>query len=818
MSADAQPRLVGSRVQRVEDARFTTGRGRYLDDFEPAGTLHMRVVRSEMPSAVIERVTIGEFQPPPAETELVTGQDVSLGIRADTGHESWQVAVQPALAGDRVRYVGEPVAVVLHPDAYVVEDAAEAVSIDYGEIFQPVADLAEALRPGAPLVHETWRDNLFLRRRRTFGDVAGARESARHVVRRAFRTGRQAGVPLEGRGCLAVPAVGGNGLTLWASTQIPHLLRTFLAEQLGLDEHAIRVVAPDVGGGFGVKAHVFPEELLVADLALRLQRPIKWVEDRVEHLVASIHARDHLHVVEAYVDEGGRVLGLRAQIVVDAGAYSVYPWTAASDPGMAAKVLLGPYDVSNYEVEDIAVATNKCPLGTYRGVARPSAVFTMERLIDEIACELRMDPIDVRLANVVRRFPHRTPTGLEYDPGTYAESLKLMRDLIGDDAARTQAAEAERHGRAFGIGIALYNEQTAHGTHDFEIRGTPIETGYESVTLRVGPRGDATVYTGLQSHGQSLETTLAQVAADELGLPLERVRVVHGDTANSPYAVGTWGSRGAALGGGATLAAAREVREKILAIAAYALEADPDNLVIQNGIVSVRGAPSVCVDVRQVAYWANRRTAKLPRGVTPGLEATSFLDGPDHGVFSNACHAAMLEVDRETGKVELRRYVVVEDCGVMINPTVVDGQIHGGVAQGIGSALLEESVYSEDAQPQSSTFMDYLLPTASDLPHVEVHHLETPTQLTPLGAKGMGEAGAIGPMAAIANAVGNALGVSVSEVPLRMERVWRSLEPGRDAASLWQRWAGHETLAEFWIGESASPGQAPSSSREEVPT
>jgi aerobic carbon-monoxide dehydrogenase large subunit len=802
----------------VEDARFTTGRGRYLDDLAPAGTLHMRVVRSEVASAALDGVTIGEFEPPPAGTEFVTGQDVSLGIRADAGHESWQVAVQPALARDRVRYVGEPIAVVLHPDPYVVEDAAEAVSIEYGEVFQPAADLAEALRPGAPLVHETWRDNLFLRRRRSFGDLAGARESAQHVVRRAFKTGRQAGVPLEGRGCLAVPDAGGSGLTFSSSTQIPHLLRTFLAEQLGLDEHALRVLAPDVGGGFGVKGHVFPEELLAADLALRFQRPIKWVEDRVEHLVASIHARDHLHLVEAYIDEGGRVLGLRAQIVVDVGAYSVYPWTAASDPGMAAKVLLGPYDVSNYEVEDIAVATNKCPLGTYRGVARPSAVFTMERLMDEIATELRMEPIDVRLANIVRRFPYRTPTGLEYDPGSYAESLHLMRELIGEDAARAKTAEPERKGCVIGVGIALYNEQTAHGTYDFEIRGTPIETGYESVALRVGPRGDVTVYTGLQSHGQSLETTLAQVAADELGLPLERVRVVHGDTANSPYAVGTWGSRGAALGGGATAIAAREVREKILAIAAHALEADPGDLVIEDGIVSVRGAPSVSVDTRQVAYWANRRTAKLPPGVTPGLEATSFLDGPDHGVFSNACHAVILEVDRETGKVELLRYVVVEDCGVMLNPTVVDGQVHGGVAQGIGSALLEESMYSEDAQPQSSTFMDYLLPTASDMPHIEVHHLETPTQLTPLGAKGMGEAGAIGPMAAIANAVSEALGVSVSETPLRMERVWRALEAGRDAASLWQRWAGHESLDDFWGGGSGSRAQASAGSREDVRT
>jgi carbon-monoxide dehydrogenase large subunit len=550
------------------------------------------------------------------------------------------------------------------------------------------------------------------------------------------------------------------------------MVRSYVAAQLGWPENHLRVVAPDVGGGFGVKGSVYGEEVLICWLALQTRRPVKWVEDRREHLLASIHARDHLHELEAYVRSDGRVLGVRARILVDAGAYSAYPWTAGSDSGMAANVLLGPYDIPNYRAEDIAVATNKCPMSTYRGVGRPSAAFSMERLMDEIARELAIDPIDLRLRNVVRRFPYTTATGLVYDSGSYADSLEGMREILDYRELRAKQAEARRQGERLGIGVILFCEQTAHGTKEFVGRGMPIVSGYESATVEMDPQGRVTIYTGLQSHGQGMETTFAQIAADYLGVPLEDVTVLHGDTANSPYAMGTWGSRGSVLGGGAVALASGKLRDKLLAIAAHELEIAPRDLELGEGRVQVKGVASRSLPVATLARWALQEPIHLPDGMLPGLQETQVVDGVATGVFSNACHAAVVRVDPQLGRVELLRYVVIEDCGRMINPRIVEGQVQGGVAQGIGSALLEELIYDPEGQLVTSTLADYLLPQATDVPAIEVHHLETPSPLTPLGNKGMGEAGAIGPMAAIGNAVADALDRCVSEVPLTLERTW----------------------------------------------
>lgn len=800
LSKGASPTLLGARVTRREDPRFVSGHGRYIDDLTPPDCLHLRLVRSQHANARIDNIRIGGFEAPPTDTAFFTALDTGdLGISSDVRGEGWQNSFQPVLAKGRVRYVGEPVAAVLHADPYVAEDAAETVVIDY-EPLRPLIDIGSGLASDEAPLHDGWTSNLFVRRRRSYGDVASARERAAHVVRWVSRTHRQAGVPLEGRGCIAEPNTDGSRITLRSSTQVPHLVRTLIAAELALPEHTVRVVAPDVGGGFGVKGHVFGEELLVCWLALQLGRPVKWIEDRSEHLQASIHARDHLHLVEAYVDEAGCILGIRAQLVVDAGAYSVYPWTAGSDSGMAAKVLPGPYDIQDYEVEDIAVATHKCPLGTYRGVGRPSSVFTMEGLMDEIARRLKLDPADIRRRNLIKKFPYTTAVGLEYDPGSYLESLEEALRLVGYEGLRARTREQIGRMRT-GVGLAIYNEQTAHGTPDFEIRKTPIETGYESVAIDMAADGTVTVNTGLQSHGQSMETTLAQVVAHELGISLGAVRVLHGDSGASPYSVGTWGSRGAVLGGGAAARAARQIKEKLLAIAAHRLETDPSDLVMADGRVSLKGAKHVSVAIEELAYTANRHTALLPPGLSPGLQVSVFLDGPARGTFSNACHAVVVHVDVITGRVHIDRYIVVEDCGVMINPTVVEGQVHGGVAQGIGSALLEESLYSEEGQPLSSTLMDYLLPTATDVPQVEVHHICTASPWTEHGIKGMGEAGAIGPMAAIANAIGDALDGSICETPLRPERVWRAVRNETDVERLWTTWAKHPTLEEFWRGD-----------------
>jgi carbon-monoxide dehydrogenase large subunit len=407
-----------------------------------------------------------------------------------------------------------------------------------------------------------------------------------------------------------------------------------------------------------------------------------------------------------------------------------------------------------------------------------------------------MDPADVRRVNVIREFPYETANGLLYDPGSYAESLEQALEISGYEQHRTTGAGTGRIRR--GYGIALYNEQTSHGTPDFATRGGPIETGYESMAIRVQPDGMVLAQTGMQSHGQSMETTFAQIIADELGVGMESIRLEHGDTTNSPYCVGTWGSRGAALGGGAAASAAREVRAKILDIAAHRLEANPEDLDIVDGRVFVRGAPQSAVTVAEIGYIANRLAQHLPPGMPPGLEAVAYVDGPPRGTFSNACHIAVVDVDTWTGLVKLSRYVVVEDCGTIINPMIVDGQVHGGVAQGVGTALLEELVYSPDGQPTTSTFMDYLMPSASVLPDIEVHHLETPSPWTERGIKGMGESGTIGPMASVANAVSDALGMPANYTPLRPTRVWHLLQNGSDAEALWQRWSQHPGLSRFW--------------------
>jgi carbon-monoxide dehydrogenase large subunit len=801
-----RPGLVGAPIDRLEDPRFVTGKAEFLDDLVRPGMLHLRLIRSDYASARVRSVRFNADPSPMTDAILFEGSQLTLGIRADVDLDGFQSSSQPVLAR-RVRFVGEPVAAVLHADPYVAEDAAELVDVDY-EPFDAVIDLHQALAPGSPLVHEGWRNNIYFRRRIEYGNIAAARGASQRIIRRRFRTNRQAGVPLEGRGCLA--EVDGSGrLTLWSSTQIPHLVRAYLAKELGVAEQRIRVVAPDVGGGFGVKGHVFAEELLVAWLAMRLGRPVKWVEDRREHLMASTHARDHEHVVEAYVTSGGRILGLRAQLIVDAGAYSVYPWTARSDGGMAAKVLPGPYDIRNYEVEDVAVATNKCPLGTYRGVGRPSAVFTMERLIDEISTELGLDPIEVRLQNVVREFPYTTVNGLVYDPGSYAESIEAVRTKLGYDDLRQQQAS----GRSIGIGLALYNEQTAHGAPDFVVRHVPIQTGYESATVVVDGQGRVTLMTGLQSHGQGLETTLAQVVADELGVPIAHVSVIHGDTAMSPVSVGTWGSRGATLGGGAVKRAARVIKEKMLAIAADALEIHARDLVVEDGRIHAVDRPDRDIAISEIARWANWQTDRLPANMEPGLQSTVFLDGPARGVFSNACHAAVVEVDRATGGIRILRYVVVEDCGTMINPSIVEGQVRGGVAQGLGSALLEEFIYQEDGQPLTTTFMDYLLPTFTDVPTIEINHLSTPSPWTEMGIKGVGEAGAIGPMAALGNAVSDALKRGVFETPLRLERVWRVIEDDPVETGPQDRNDDQSPLKEFWREESSNPVDAKGGAR-----
>ena len=787
-AAELTPHLVGARVRRVEDPRFLTGQARYTDDLAPPGLLHVAFVRSPHAHARIRGVDLRPALALPGVIAALDGAEAlkhHTPIRCDSATPVWQGSAQPALAVDRVMFAGEAVAAVVAESRYLAEDAAERVVVDY-EPLEPVVDMEAALRPGAPRLYPDWTDNAFVKRHLDVGDVDGAFAQADGIVRLRTVTHRCAGVPMEGRVSLAEYHPTRGELTLWTATQVPHLVRTGLADALNFPEHKLRVIAPDVGGGFGIKANLFAEDIVLCLLALRLKRPVKWQEDRREHLLASAHARDHIHEIEAAYRRDGTILALKARLLVDIGAYSVWPWTAGIEPGMALGILPGPYRIRNYRCDAFGVATNKCPLGTYRGVARPSACFTIERVVDEVARAAGLDPAEVRRRNLVRRdeFPYTSVTGLVYDSGSFIESLDRALEAADYPALR-RWQEAERaRGRYIGIGLGTYTEQTAHATAEFVKRGGPVVLGYDSATVRMDPSGKVTVMASMQSHGQGMETSLAQLAADKLGVRLEDVTVLHGDSTLSPYGMGTFASRSAVLCGGAVQLAADEVRGKLLRLASHLLEAPVEDLELADGECRVRGVPAKSMTIRELARIAYHRVEKLPPGESIGLEATRAYDAPPGtGTFTNSAQLAVVEVDPQTGAVRLLRYVIVEDCGRMINPLIVDGQIQGGVAQGIGNGLFEELHYDEKGQPLNTSFLDYLLPGAGDVPGMEIHHLETPSPFTLGGFKGMGEGGAIAPAAVIANAVADALRplgtIQPNEIPLTPERVLRLIETAR---------------------------------------
>jgi len=780
-------KYIGRPIVRREDRRFLTGHTRYVDDIRLPRMVHAAFVRSPHAHAEIVTVNTSQARSQPWVAGVLTSEEavrLSRPIRCDSTFPEWKGTEFPVLAWPRVRFAGEAVALVAAADRYLAEDAAEMVEVDYRPL-PAVIDTEAAARPGSPVIHAAWGDNSFIDRGATLGDVDGAFAAADTVWERTYRTHRHTGLPLEMRACLADfnPATG--VLTVYSATQIPLLVRTGIADSLGLPEHSVRVIAPDVGGGFGIKAHLFPEEVAVCLLSMRLGRPVKWIEDVREHLTACIHAREHVHHVAIAARRDGTILGIKSDVLVDCGAYSVWPWTATMDIGMAANMIVGPYHVRNYQFRARGVATNKCPLGPYRGVGRPSAAFTIERAIDDLARALGLDPVEVRLRNYVPddAYPYTAVTGLIYDSASLQASLEKAVEVIDYRAFRREQAAARAAGRYLGIGFGSYLEQTAHATNEFVKRGVPIVFGYDSVSVSLDPSGTVTVDSSLHSHGQGHETTFAQIVAERLGVPLDDVRVRFGDTQSAPYGMGTFASRSAVLGGGAAWKAADTVRDTLTKIAARVMEVSADDLVVEEGVIQVKGSPQHRKTVAEVARLAYHRPEVLPPGVMPAdLSSTQSYDAPPgYGTWTNAVHAAIVEVDPKTGAVRILRYVVVEDCGTMINPLIVDGQVHGGTAQGIGGALLEHLVYDEDGQLLSQTLMEYLLPSALDVPAIEVHHLETPAPFTIGGIKGMGEGGAIAPLPALANAVSDALaplGVSVDSLPLSPERVRRLVEEG----------------------------------------
>ena len=783
-----RPGLIGARVQRLEDPRLLAGRGCYVDDLRRTGALHVAFCRSDESHARILRIDTSEADRAPGVATVVTAADLEGAyrpLRAMSRMPSYQATELPVLAGDKVRYAGEPVAAVLAENRYLAEDAAERVAIDY-EPLPAATDPEAALAPDAPRLHEDLASNVIVDREFARGDAEAALAGAAVRVSGCFRMGRKTPAAIENRGYLAEYDEGRRRLTLHSCTQVPGIVRDALAELLDLPGHRLRVVAPDVGGGFGAKVSLYREEVLVSILARRLGRPVKWTSDRREDLMSTTQAFDEVVRAELGVDESGAILGLRAEIVGDVGAYSVYPWTAAVEPVQVASFLSGPYRVPDYRGRVRAAATPKPPTGAYRGVGRPPAVFAMERLLDMAARRLGMDPRDIRRRNLVRdgEFPYRAPSGLVWDRAAFTGCLERACETIGYDELREMQAAARAEGRRIGIGLASYAELTGVGSRIAVAPGMPINTGTESAAIRIDSTGAVTATFGVASQGQGIETTLAQVVAEELGARLEDVEIVHGDSAALSHGTGAYASRSAIQAGGAAIVCARSLREKVIEAASHLLESAPADIEVTGGAVSVAGTDRR-MSFRDLARAVYTEMGRLPREVRErvDLEATRVYD-PFWGTTSPATHAALVEIDPETFEVEVLRYVVAEDCGRVINPLIADGQVHGGVAQGIGAALFEEMVHDPSGQLLTASFVDYVVPSAAEIPSMEVEHLETSAENNVGGFRGIGEGGTIGAPAAVANAIADALGVELEELPATPERLFRLIGQPRRAAGV----------------------------------
>jgi aerobic carbon-monoxide dehydrogenase large subunit len=694
---------------------------------------------------------------------------------------SYKPVGQAPLADGVVRFTGELVAAVVAPTAGEAEDIAERVEISIDETVA-VSDARAALKSGAPQIHPEAPGNVILEGTVKTPDFDAAWGAAAKIVTMEARSRRQNATPMEARGAHAAydPATG--RVTLTCTTQMPHLTRTAISDVLGFPESDLRVIAPDVGGGFGQKMSLASEYVVLVWLARKLKSSVSWIEDRRENLIAGFHSRDQYITLEGAFDKTGRLLALKADIVANIGAYSCFPTTCGVEPLMAMAEMPGPYDVQQYQCLARGVVTNTCTMAPYRGVSRPAITFTIERLMDKAARAFGVDPVDIRRRNLIDRFPYKSAVGLEYDEGTYKETLEMAVKAIDVPAFRKRQSDARAKGRYLGIGFATFSERTGYGSPAFAARGMEITPGWETVIISVDPSGFVEARIGSSPHGQGLRTTLAQIIADELGIVPAMIKVVHGDTDRAPYGWGTFASRSLVISGGATLIAARKVRAKLLKIASHLLEAASDDIVLADGLAKVAGTDRT-IPIAKLAREAYTQTHRFKGEIEPGISETGHYDPP--GTFSNACHVAIVDVDVETGQVKVEKFLVAEDAGRIINPMIADGQVHGGIAQGIGNALLEEIIYDENGGILTATLADYLPPTAREIPEIELHHIETPSVNSITKAKGLGEGGTIGAPAAVINAINDALSpfrVEINEMPATPQRIRAALRKAEKVA------------------------------------
>lgn len=750
---------IGAPVRRVNDPKFITGSGRFTDDINLPNTLHVAFVRSPHAHAHINAIDASAALALDGVEMVVTGEQVAEWMRPDGPHD-------PLLPGrdlhrypitnDKARMVGDPVAAVLATSAQIAADAAELVTVDY-EVLPAVASAVEAMADDAPRVWDDWENNIAWRWQAGEGDVDGAFARADHVIEFETEYQRVAAMFLEPRGVVATwdPMLG--EMVIWSSTQVPHRVRTYISDLIGIPEQQIRSIAPDVGGGFGSKGGVYPEYLFAALMSYRTGRPVKWIETRSEHFVATNQGRDQVQRLSAAVTKEGRILGMKVQVISNCGAYG-----AASVGQRTGMMASGPYAIEAMDVEVLGVMTHTTPTAAYRGAGRPEAAYLCERVIDRICIELDLDPVEVRRINFVPAdaFPHRSATGVLYDSGNYDGALSLALEKLDWERAREEQRKAREEGRIVGLGIGVYCEFAG--------------PGWDSGEVRVSPSGGVTVMTGISPHGQGNETSLAQIVADQLQIPFERITVKASDTAIVPQGIGTFGSRGTAIGGGAVMLAAMKVAEKVKRFAAAMLEVAPEDIELADGQARVKGSPDRAVSFERIARTAHAM-APMPGGLEPGLDAQAFFQA-DGRQFPFGVHIAQVEINRETGEIDVTRYLSVDDCGTIINPLLVEGQRIGGLAQGFGQALWEHMRFSDDGQVLTGSLMDYAAPRASQMPPIELYSTVTPSPFTPHGAKGVGEAGTTGAPPAIVNAVIDALrpfGVTEIDMPLTVEKIWR---------------------------------------------
>jgi carbon-monoxide dehydrogenase large subunit len=780
---------IGRPIRRKEDSRLLTGQTQWTDNIQLPGTLHMAMVRSPMAHARIASIDASAALAMPNVVSVVTAAD--LGDANPTVPCAWPVTddiVMPpfhVLAGDDVRHVGDIVAVVLASDAASAADALEAVHVEY-EHLDAVVDMEEALKEGATLVHTDAGTNRCYTLNMPCGDYAAAKAGADVVVSRRFLNQRLIPSPMEPRSVVASPMGTSQELTLWSATQIPHVLRVLLALSTGIPENRIRVIAPDVGGGFGAKLQIYREEILALVLANRLGRTVKWTETRSENMVATHHGRDHIADIEICAAADGTILGLKVDLLADMGAY-----LQLITPGIP---LLGMfmypaiYKMSAYDFTCTGVFTTKTPTDAYRGAGRPEATYAIERIVDELAAEIGMEPMELRRKNWIthEEFPYTTIAGLTYDSGNYEAATDRALELFGYDALRAEQKQRRESGDPvqLGIGISTFTEMCGLAPSRTLGALKYVAGGWENCTIRVLPTGKVELVTGTSPHGQGHETAWSQIASDVLGVPVDDIEVIHGDTGRAPYGMDTYGSRSLAVGGQAILRAGEKVVEKARLIAAHQLEANPDDIEFVDGSFRVKGDPDKATTIQGVAFEAFS-AHNLPDGMEPTLSGESTVDPMDFS-YPHGTHLAAMEVDTETGMATIRSYVCVDDVGVQVNPMIVEGQVHGGVAQGIGQALYEGAVYDDDGNLLTASLADYLIPSAADLPSFTTDRTVTPSTTHPLGTKGVGEAGAIASTPAIINGIVDALrhlGVTDVLMPASPQSVWRSIQAARDGGA-----------------------------------